>query len=953
MGALLERAVELEHIGALLDGCVAGKGGVLVVQGPAGIGKTALLESARETAREAGVRVLGARGGELEREFAHAVVRQLFEPALVAADARERAELLAGAASLAAPVVVPARLPPSTALISDQAFPVIHGLYWLTANLVHAAPCCWSSTMPTGAIDRRCVSCSTSRGGSMNLSGAILLAARTREPGGELQLLDQIAAEPTTRVLAPSALSVGAVGELVRTSLGSPDERFVLACHDAAGGNPFLTRELLGALARDGISPTATAAERVTELGPRTVRRAIVLRLARLPGSSGALAQAVAVLGTGVQFRDAASLAGLDERSASEAVDTLAAVEILKAQLPLEFVHPIVRAAVYDDLAPALRSLAHGRAARLLAAEGADPEQVAAHLLARGPTGEAWIVERLRAAASTALGRGAPETARAYLDRALADASGSPERASLLHELGRAEALMRDPRAPAHLEEALRLSDDPPVRAQIAHELFGLLVYSGGWDLALALIDSTLRELGDRDPTGAIRLETMRAAMAAYDPRLVDRFDRDLPRLRTLAISGAPAARPLSLLLAVAAVWRLDGIDQAGELVDRAFDGDRLLGEEEGADTWLPQAMTALIAMDELDRAQRLAEQIFADGSRRGSVFGVSAGSSFRGWVYAQRGALREAEAEIRVGFGLAVEHGLMFALPSIFRYAIDALPERPGLADIAAHVEEIELPPGFGATTSGALLFDVRARLRLLRGEVPAAIADLRRCGEIFDALRFTNPVMSSWRSTLALALRASDPQQASQLIAEELRFARATRLRRPVGVALRAAGLLAGGERGIELLRDAVRTLSRSPTALEQARALTDLGGVLRRAGQRADAREPLREGLQLARHCGAERLAERAERELRLAGAKPRRLAFSGAESLTASELRIAEMAASGLTNQQVAEALFVTSKTVENHLGRVYQKLGIHSRDAIVDALRAAGPLTPGPTTLFAE
>jgi DNA-binding CsgD family transcriptional regulator len=87
--------------------------------------------------------------------------------------------------------------------------------------------------------------------------------------------------------------------------------------------------------------------------------------------------------------------------------------------------------------------------------------------------------------------------------------------------------------------------------------------------------------------------------------------------------------------------------------------------------------------------------------------------------------------------------------------------------------------------------------------------------------------------------------------------------------------------------------------------------------------------------------------------LAGAKPRRLAFSGAESLTASELRIAEMAASGLTNQQVAEALFVTSKTVENHLGRVYQNLGIHSRDAITDSLRAASTSATGPTTSFAE
>ena len=951
MGWLLERDRELELIGVLLEGCVAGEGGVLLVEGPAGIGKTALLESASGRAREAGVRVLGARAGELERELAHAVVRQLFEPSLATVAARERATLLAGAAGLAAPVVAPGPAP-ATALVSDQAFPVIHGLYWLTANLARSGPvllivddahwCDRPSLRFLLYLARRLE----------GLSVAILLAARMREPDAEVQLLDQIAAEPLTRALAPAALSVGAVGELVRASLGSPDERFVLACYDAAGGNPFLTRELLGALERDRISPTAAAAGQVSELGPRTVRRAIVLRLARLPGSSGLLAQAVAVLGTGAQLRHAASLAGLDERPASAAVDTLAAVEILKPQLPLEFVHPIVRAAVYDDLAPAARSLAHMRAARLLAAEDADPEQVAAQLLACEPAGEPWVAEQLRAASRTALARGAPETARAYLERALAETRGSPDRASLLYELGQVEALTRDPLAFAHLQEALRLSDEPAARALIADQLFGLLLFAGQWDAALAMVDSALHEPAGRDSDAVTRLETMRAAMAGVDPRLVEHVDRDLARLKGLARRGGTASRPLSVLLGVLAAWRIDDIDQTTGLVERGLDGGRLL-REEGAEAWLPQALTALIAVDQLDRAQRLADEILTEGSRRGSVFGVSAGSSFRGWVHAQRGALRDAEADLRVGFGLAVEHGLTFALPSIFRHAIDVMPERPGLADIAALVEQVELPPAFEATAQGAQLLDVRSRLRLLRGDVPAAIADLRRCGEILDATHLTNPIMSSWRSTLALALRVTAPEDAAQLIAEELDLAHATGLPRPLGVAFRAAGLLAGDERGIELLRDAVSTLSRSPSKLEQARALTDLGGMLRRVGRRAEARQPLREGVQLARHCGAERLAERAERELRLAGAKPRRLAFSGAESLTASELRIAEMAASGLTNQQVAEALFVTSKTVENHLGRIYQKLGIHSRDAITDALRAVGGSATGPPASPAE
>jgi DNA-binding CsgD family transcriptional regulator len=517
---------------------------------------------------------------------------------------------------------------------------------------------------------------------------------------------------------------------------------------------------------------------------------------------------------------------------------------------------------------------------------------------------------------------------------------GSPDRAPLLYELGRTEALTRDPRAVAHMRESLRLSEEPSVRASVADQLFGLLLFGGQWDAALELVDSTLAELGDRDLDAATRLETMRAAMAGVDPRLVARVDHDYARLKTLARRGGSASRPLSVLLGALAAWRIDEIDQVAGLVERGLDGGRLL-EQEDAEAWLPQALTALIAVDQLDQAQRLTTEILTDGSIRGSVFRVSAGSSFRGWVHAQRGALRDAEADLRVGFGLAVEHGLTFALPSIFRHAIDVIPERPGLSDIAALAEQVELPPTFEATAQGAQLLDVRSRLRLLRGDVPAAIADLQRCGEILDAVHFTNPVMSSWRSTLALALRATAPDEAARLVADELDLARATGLARPLGVALRAAGLLAGGESGTELLREAVATLVRSPSRFERARALTDLGGTLRRGGRRADARAPLYEGLQLARECGAQRLAEQAEHELRAAGAKPRRLAFSGAESLTASELRIAEMAAGGRTNQQVAEALFVTAKTVENHLGRVYQKLGIHSRDAIADALADVG------------
>src|SRR5262249_43536927 len=151
-----------------------------------------------------------------------------------------------------------------------------------------------------------------------------------------------------------------------------------------------------------------------------------------------------------------------------------------------------------------------------------------------------------------------------------------------------------------------------------------------------------------------------------------------------------------------------------------------------------------------------------------------------------------------------------------------------------------------------------------------------------------------------------------------------------RALGIALRAVALTRGRTVQMKLLHEAAEVLRESGAELEHGRALTDLGAAIRRAGQPAKARDPLRRGYELASRCGANALAERAMHELLSAGARPRRTALSGVESLTPSELRVAELAANGMTNREIAQALFVTEKTVETHLGHVYPKLDITSR-----------------------
>ena len=201
----------------------------------------------------------------------------------------------------------------------------------------------------------------------------------------------------------------------------------------------------------------------------------------------------------------------------------------------------------------------------------------------------------------------------------------------------------------------------------------------------------------------------------------------------------------------------------------------------------------------------------------------------------------------------------------------------------------------------------------------------------------------MMAWRSDAALSLSAlGDARAAARLCDTEVALARRWGAGRALGVALRAAGLVTGGDRGLELLTEAVTVLRGSPAALELARALTDLGAARRRAGGRAQARELLREGLDIAQRLGGAGLADRARAELVIAGGRPRRDAVRGRDALTPSELRVAQLAAAGQTNRQIAQALFVTMRTVENHLTSSYAKLGIAARPQLAAALAAARP-----------
>ena len=380
---------------------VSGGGRLALVEGPAGIGKSRLLAELRVAAQEDDMRVLTARGSELEREFPFGIVRQLFEPPLADGEARER--WLSGAAAPARAIFEAADAQ-GNGLTSDATFAALHGLYWLTANVAADGPlllsvddlhwCDRPSLRFLAYLVRRLEDMPA-------LIGATL---RSTDPGTDPALIAEIEHDPATYAVHPGPLSGGAVTELVRARLGAEaDERFCAACARVTGGNPLLLRQLLSSLEADGVKPDAAHVDVVADIGPRAVSRTVLLRLARLPDEAVSVARAVAVLGESADLPAVAELAELTEQQVADASGSLARAEILGPGSPLGFVHPLVREAVYQELSAGQRELMHARAATVLRDAGAQPDQVASHLLSmarrsrgmgRGPAGGGGRVRR-------------------------------------------------------------------------------------------------------------------------------------------------------------------------------------------------------------------------------------------------------------------------------------------------------------------------------------------------------------------------------------------------------------------------------------------------------------------------------------------------------------------------------------------------------------------------------
>jgi DNA-binding CsgD family transcriptional regulator len=910
MTALLDRDAEIDRLRALLDAARDGDGRVAVVEGPPGIGKSSLLERICDIAEGDGFLTHRAWCGEFERDHAFGVARQLFGSRVdfdvPVTDFQVFESLQWACTEITADV-------PLLLSIDDAHWADVGTLAWLRF------------------LGRRLA----------DLRVVVLLTVRSDEiASADSALRDIVAAAQHEAMLSPlSATATTAI--LAETLQAEPEERFAHAFHRATGGNPFLATELAREMDAAGVKPVDPEAWTIGSLRPQAIVRNIDARLRRLPSDAQALAQAAAIFGMHAEFRHAAALAGLGRDDAVDAADALHRAWIVRDVDPLSFEHSVTRDAILAELSPARLARDHKRAADALAAEGAPVDRVASHLLLSTPVGDPGTVRWLGLAADSALRRGAPSAAVTYAERALLEPPPRNERWQSLWQLGRAEILLGTATARLHVQEALDECADPSMRSRLMGDLVHATMNIGSLVEAYELLEAEIdaaTDLGDE----VLDLEVRLQLGAQLDHELIARARPRLARVESLS-GDTPARRAV---LGVAAFVRSnDGTRQEEvlRLLHAAYADGAILDDPHDDPMVLGFTSRAAINFGEVEIARAMlgsaAERVRIGGSlnaNAGIAMSRSALELTVGDVDAAADAIQQC-VSILEGTGLVGP----IAASAALRVAIAI--ERGDLDGPHELLESMGLLgpiPPFGVLDQ---LLHHRGALRGARGELDDAIADLLELGRR-EAVAGTSFTVTQWRATVGpLLAHAGRGDEGRALLDEELAIARHRGAAKPLGVALRARAAVLDGDERLSALEESVAVLDPSPFRLELARSLVDLGATLRRANRRAEARPHLDRALEIAHRNGATALETRARVELDATGARPRRPVVTGPDALTASERRVAELAAAGRSNPEIARELFVSRKTVETHLGRVYQKLGISDRRRIGESLgRAVTP-----------
>jgi DNA-binding CsgD family transcriptional regulator len=942
-----ERDTWLDDLGAAFTG--SAEFATAIVEGEPGLGKSAMLDAAARTARREGHLVLQARCSELESTYDYALARRLIE--LVRLEASATFDRSAERPSVPPGTTATVKPGADRPLDADGTDPDIDTTSCVTDLYTEVSRVAlWRPVVV--AVDDLQWCDSPSAAALVYLArratpGRILLiaAASPHSARHETGVADELMAEPTSRVLHLRPLSPGSVARLVQGQVPHASAPLVEACQSASGGNPFLLLSLLAELRRHAAPGHADDAAAVETLAPRVVARSIRRRLAAVPALWLRILQVAALLGDAADLASVADLAEADPEEVVPAIDAMVALCLFQRDDAFKFRYPLERSTVYAEMPPAVKAQAHAKTARVLSGRQAPVEEVARHLVLSEPAGDAWTIEQLEVCADQLLAAGDDELAVQCLRRVLREPLGERDRGRLLILAAAAESRVVAATAGLpYLRTAVELEADARALAVSALDLGRALPEGAERSELATLLPTIAGRLNDGD-RGTEEFRLRLELTAAAEQLLPDAAGA--PIVEALLNGRREGADRLErqALAQLASIRSLDGrrwnADAVAELAQQLVDTDELTPTDP---TDVRHWIRALATIARAGRFEHAAAQ--AERARRLTAASADEAAfleltSVLAYVHLLQGSLEAAEKECRriTGPGANATGASVESEPlQRARAVLAVILEERGRADEAIQVlEQRPIPRSF----PGLGMLELRGRLRLESGDTESALTDLREAADQAQQLGIDNPAVYTGRAALALALhRTGASDEAWRLAQEEVAVARAFGAAWSLGAALRTAATVAPTVKRLQLITEAVEVLEDSGAGLELAHALVDRGQLLVATGDKKTAREVLRRGADAAFRCSATPLVNRAVELLRAAGARPRRVALSGAGALTPMERRAAELAVAGHANAEIAEMLFVNSKTVEAHLSRVYRKLHIRSRRELPSSLDRA-------------
>jgi len=912
--------------------------GLVLVEGPPGSGKSTLLNDLTWRLGQQRL-VLSAGCGRLDGGYTFGLIGQLFEPLLSGpelADARGSLDLVRDALAETGAERRDAMGDPLRRL-QDAALRLIHALTRRAPVLICVDDAHWGDGPSLACLAHL----------ARRTARQPVLIALTRCPQILVTVPDGLAElllRPDCVRIQPAALdqqqTATLIGGILQAGLSPALTAF---CHRVTRGNPQMLIELVRAISETATPPPEETEASFTGLVAEIRARRAVELLRRQPDDIQDLVAVLAVLGErGLDV--AADLTQLEPPQVKHSTEELVRLGLLRrttAGRPM-FADERLHAAVRDGLSPEVRDELRIRAARALSVRGAPVEHVAAAVQGTRPAGDPWVAEVLCEAARARMATGYPEEVVGYLQRVLREQLDPRQRADLMIQLGTAR-LHGDPEAAGrHFRESARLTADPRVHAAA---LIGfcqacLLMQRPlevTPELAAALRNLTaVEEMTEADTEALLRLRAMLVIASDGPGESVQPDDGGAgpagPRRTT------PAECELLSAFALQIAERGGSAEEAVGLALRAMSGTSL--RERESHSLFVRSVSVLLYADHLDAAMQWAGRMAETGSRHRWRLFQLIGRCLRAEAAFRRGELELSLSEARAAFestGLtdrSAYHTLARANLTRVLTELNRLDEAERFLD--DHGTALT-----GSPRTRITILAARSRLLARRGNPDGALYDLLEAGRLLGTLRIVNPAILPWRSQAAeLYAELGNHTRARDLADEELALARQWGAPRAIGIALRARGKVTEGPGGVRLLEDAVHVLGGSSARFELASAYAELGARHRMLGAPAAARGALRKAAWIAEQCTAHALLDRVRAELLLSGARPRTGSQSGAAALTPGERRVAELAAQGHKNRQIAERLSVSPNTVEVHLTNTYRKLAISSRAQLADVLYPA-------------